>query len=469
MSIQDTIRRLRHVGNLIDLNENSSYVRLADALLSIDRARYEEAVKKSKKVLSDWAGNELDDFWGAALGVLRLPGVDQSEDFLGDASYVMRLNRFMEAANKGASLESVRQAAEAGAGVPFSVHNAAGRVVLNPLESITPAQREGAMNAARRIAPARAILEIGDAETFNSHAMSKAYSPSNYVGEHPDTGLLSGPSFDSDNYVITTTARNWDTAPEGSLQPGPGTPGDMFRDGAWHTSPLGFGDRVTLDVLANGDPINRVKFSVGPGTWIIEITANNETLHRERIISDSGWSIFDRVFEFAREETFQIHFTQDTQDVKDLFVRGFYMGARVTPETRLRWLKLGGLRGPGKENIVNGDAKNLEGGGEWISNPTSEPLSRIQLYRTLAAIPVRVEALYFKTRTPETLFTVEHAMGRVYKDEDYPLLEWKTLPGLYTMRNGRVKVSPFRAEHIRITFTALRPMLLKDFPAYGGY
>ncbi len=463
-TIQDTIRRLVHAGRLVELSEDSEFVKLADALMSLDRERLDRAILATKKVLSDWADRELDNWWGAITSIDRLQGVDDVSDFLGDSTYVSRIRRFMEAGNSGVSLESIRMAAESGAGVPIRAKKALGRIILEPLESVTPPQVAGAIRAARRVAPARAIVEMGTAETFDPEPVKAAYSPSVYIGENPRTRMR-GSQYDSPNEAVYVTSNIWDRANEGSIFPTDGLPGNAMKGGAWHTSPLGFGKRVALVVSMEDEPFNRVKFSISPGTWMVEFRRpNGETLHRERLVIEEGWYVMSRTFKFVRDVQIYLLFTQAAQDTNDLFIKGLYVGARVKEDNRKDWLALGGFKGEGDpRQIVNGEASNILSGGSWIAAPSPSNNSQRVLYATLGGVPRRVESLLMKTITPGCIFKVAYSNDRIDKDEEYEKANWTSIPGLYEMRNGRVKVRSFTGQHIRITFTRLRPMLMRDY------
>lgn len=463
MSIQDTIRRLSHAGKFVDLHENSYFVRYTDALLSLDRERLDEALSATRKVLSDWAGRELDNWWGALLSVGRLPGVEDTGEFIGDASYVERIESFMRAAHKGISLESVRLAAQAGAGVEMRISLAGGRVLLEPVEPLDFYQREGALSAARRLAPAKAVIEIGEAESPISERPKHFHSDSVYIGEEPSE-KISGPAFVSENYAQHTTSRSWISAPEGSLFPGSGLPSEIMSGGAWHSPELGFGGRATLEIAAQNEPLNMLSLSLSEGDWYLDLTTDDGEVYRGRIVVRSGFAQEKIRFPFVRSRRYYLTLVNNDQRRNDFFLKDLYLGAEITSENRIDWLAAGGKTGDGVRRPVVAEAGDILSGGEWISSPAPNPTHERVLYATLAEVPKRVQSLGFKTRTPNVTFEIAYSNDQILEDGDYDKARWQRVPGSYVMKNGRVKVKPFVARHIRLTITDLRPMMMRDYP-----
>ncbi len=464
LDIKDTLKRIASVGQLIDLNESSNYATIANALLSMERARLDRAVEATKKTLGDWAGAELDNWWGTILSIERLPGVETTEEFIGDGTYISRIKRFMEAGSKGISLEAVRMAAEAGSGVPFRVNKAEQRIILTPLEEIDAAQKAGALRAVYRLAPARGIVEIGSAESYVSTKFNNVWSDSTYVGEDPTRVRLNGPHWDSPNYMIVATANKWGTAPEGSLAPGTGLPNLLFKGGAWHVPNLGFGQTATLNIGTEvTETINRVSFVLGQGNWRIEGFVEDQPVFTEEATS-FRWFKFDKVFEFHTGAIVTLKFTNISQDLNGLFIKGAYIGARVNQDNRLTWLTLGGKEGANaREEVIIADAKDMGAGKEWICQPAPDPSFTRDFYATVGGSPRQISAIGMKTRTPGALFNIAYSMDNLDRDEDYPKLTWIQIPHYYKAKNGRVDVEPFKARHIKFTFTNLRPMLLKEY------
>lgn len=459
----DTIRRLRHAGRLVELSEDSYLVRLVDALLSLDRERLDRSIARAKKVLSDWAGQELDRWWGAILSLERVKGVDDPDQFLGDERYVERIRSYMEAASMGISLEAVRRAAEAGSGTRMQAYSASGRVILLPEEPITAAQRAGALRAARRLAPARSVIEIGEMESLAPEMVKHAYSESYYIGEQPTREGMSGGRYDSPNMTTYVFGRLWDRSDAGGLVETDGLPTNLMRGGVWHTPPLGFGRKAEVEIGLKDEPVNRIKVSLSTGSWRVEVFAGQELLLSESLVISRSWYTLDRLFRFVRVPSIRLSITQTAQEMRELYAKGLYVGARVNRENRVDWLALGGLEGRSGQNLVSADAKGIVGGGGWISEPAPDPNHERILYATLSSVPRRVEALYFRTKTPGAIFRLAFSNDRVASDEDFPRLRWTDTPGIYEMRNGRVRVSPFTGQHVKITITNLRPMLMKDF------
>jgi hypothetical protein len=464
IDIKDTLHRLRHVGKLIDLNEDSKFAKIVNGLLSLERGRLDEAVEATKKTLGDWAGGEIDTWWGTILSIQRLPGVETEEEYIGDATYLSRIKRFMEAGSKGISLETVRQAAEAGAGVPFKVNKAENRIILTPLEEMDAAQKAGAMRAVYRLGPARAIIEISSAETYGSERFTNLYSNSVYVGEDPSKIRLDGPHWDSDNMMIVAMADRWGPAEEGTLAPGSGVPNMLLRGGAWSVPNMGFGMKATLTIGTEDDEvINRVKFILGQGYWRVTCHVDEQFVFEEDITS-YRWFEYDKSFNFLKGSSVVIKFENLEQDVRGLFVKGVYVGARVSQDNRVDWLALGGQEGANARNeVIMAETDSMYKGQEWIAQPAPDPSFQRELYAQVSGSPQRVSALSFKTRTPGALFRVSYSLDNLDNETNYPNLNWTDMPRYYKLVNGRVDVMPFRARHIKITFTNLRPLLLKEY------
>ncbi len=462
LDIKDSIKRIRSIGRLVDLNENSNFAKVANALLSMERARLDEAVESTKKTLSDWAGEELDNWWGTILSIDRLPGVESVEQYIGDATFVSRIKRYMEAGSKGASLEAVRMAAEAGSGVPFRVDKAESRVILTPLEFLTPAAKAGALRAVHRLAPARAVIEISDAETYDSFKFINLWSDSFYVGSDPTEIRMDGPRWESENLIVVASADRWGTAEEGSLSPGSGIPSQLMRGGSWHVPNMGFGQSATLSLGIGEGIINRLKFNIGQGHWNIRVSIGGNVI-RDEDTRHANWFIYDTIFNFTKESYVEITITNLAQEQQRLFVRGAYLGAVVTSENKEFFIALGGEKGLGDNGIVIAEPSNINIGGEWVSKPQSDPSMSVPMYCHIGGADQIVSALGFKTRTPGSLFRISYSSDDILNESEYPNINWRDLPGFYKLVNGRVDVEPFRAKHIRLTFTNLRPMLLKEF------
>lgn len=461
LDIKDTIRRMSHVGRLIDTSEDSEYIKLADSLFSVERARLEQSIKDTKKSLSDWAGKDLDNFWGSILSLRRIQGVDNIDTFLDDSTYVERIQRFMIAANKGTSLESVRIGAEAGSGVSFSIYSTERGIVLKPHQLLSPSQKEGARRTARRLAPASTIIDFDQSETYSSKNVLKTWSDSNYIGERPDENMT-GASFDSRNFAQGVTGSIWSEAPEGSLQPTDGLPSNLLRGGVWHTPSMGFGVDGKLSISTEPLPVNRIRLKVGQGDWYIEYFANNDRIARENVRLD-GWEEIEKTFDFIITSNIEITFRNMAQDKQELFVKGLYVGARVDEDTRHDWLAMGGLKGTSEKEVIHANAEGVVDGEEWISLPARSPSEERPFYATLSGHPDKVSALLTKTRSSGALFRIYHSKDTLHTKEDYPDLDWKRLPGIYEMINGRIDISPCRARHIKLVCTNLRPMLLKEY------
>lgn len=464
LDIQDAINRVKSIGNQIDLNEDSQFVKVANALLSMERARLDEAVENTKKTLGDWAGKELDNWWGTILSIDRLPGVESTEEYIGDATYVSRIKRFMEAGNKGISLEAVRQAAEAGSGVPFRVHKAESRVILTPLEYLSPEKKAGAIRAAHRLAPARTRIEIGEGESYGSTPFTNIWSDSAYVGEDPSNVRLNGPDWNSENMIIVSTADKWGIASEGTLGPGSGTPNLLTQGGIWHVPPLGFGGTATLSLGTEEDEvINRIKFTIGQGTWQVQCFINQEEIFVENITS-LRWEVFDKTFNFRKGSLVTLRFTNISQDVESLFVKGTYIGSRVNKDNKESWLALGGKEGANaRREVLIADTSALLEGREWVSEPQPDPSFEVSIYGQVSGSPQQISSLLIKTRAPGALFRVSYTLDDIDNEDEYPNIDWIDLPKYYRMNNGRVDIDTIKARHIKLTITNLRPMLLKEY------
>lgn len=462
LDIKDAIKRIRSIGNLITLDVESNYAKIANALLSVERGRLDQAVESTKKTLSDWAGEELDNWWGTILSIERLPGIETVEDLIGDGTFVSRIKRYMEAGSKGASLEAVRMAAEAGGGVPFRINKAESRIILTPLENLAPAGRAGALRAVYRLAPARAVIEISDAETLESFRFSNLWSDSFYIGTNPANIRMDGPQWKSENKMIVASADKWGNAAEGTLSPGNGLPSNLIKGGTWHVPYMGFGESTTLALGVDRDVINTISFSIGDGHWDIRVAVGEEIIADDST-HHAGWFTYNKTFDFSTESYYTITITNLAQDVQGLFVRGVYLGAVVTPENKEFFLAVGGEKGKDDNDIVISEASNIENGEEWVCQPRSDQSKSVPMYCQIGGSDQIVSALSFKTRTPGALFQIAHSSEDILDETDYPDLIWTPLPGYFKLVNGRVDVGSFKAKHIRLTFTNLRPMLLKEF------
>lgn len=269
--------------------------------------------------------------------------MEDRNDFIDDPSYLMRIQRYMEAANEGCSLDAVRQAAESGAGVPFRIDRTGNRLVLVPLENINAAQKEGALRAAQRLSPARALIEIGTPEDFSPEKMQTIYSTSNYTGTNPQEGGMDGPNWDGENSVYGVSANTWQEAGAGTPYPGTGLPSEILSGGAWHTPPLGFGDTAALMVSVREEPVSRIKFSLSPGYWSITVKSLDVEVS-EKVYGEEFFT-FDKLFPFTITSEFVVTIRNIEQEENDLFLKGLYVGPRVTKENRLEWLNLGGWKG----------------------------------------------------------------------------------------------------------------------------
>lgn len=465
MDIKDTIRRLKHAGARFDLSENSNLVKLADVILSVERDRLDRAVTSTKKTLGDWAGKELDNFWGVVLGIYRLPGVEDVDEFIGDASYMARLKRFMEGANMGGSLEAVRAAAEAGSGVSIRVRRSGTRILLSPHQPLSASQKAGALQAVRRVAPARAIIEFNEGEEILPLKPNSTYSKSNYTGPPPDGGWMGGPRLDSDNMIQATRSNRWSSAASPETN---GLPNNLVRGGVWHTPPLSFGERVTLEVDTTEEPFNRIAFEIGNGDWIISISTEDKTITTETIYGGrSRWMEYSSNFDFRNNSKVFITLTNAAQETQEIFFRGLYIGARVTEDNRLDWLALGGLEGESVSDVDTFDAEGITEGKNWIANPAPDATKRRVLYATLSEVPQNVTSLGFKTNTPGCAFKLYFSNEQIGNFNDYENLEWKRVPGTYSLESGKVKISPFYGRHIKMEISNLKPMMLRQFDEYG--
>lgn len=464
LDIKDTIKRVAGIGDLVDLSEDSRFAKIANGILSMERARMDQAIESTKVTLADWAGKELDNWWGTIFSIERLPGVESAEEFIGDASYVARIKRFMQAGNMGISLEAVRMAAEAGSGIPFRVEKAENRVILTPLEELDAPSKAGALRAVHRLAPARTIVEIGAAETYDYKKFTNVWTDEIYVGEDPSLTRLDGPHWDSENMMIVASADKWGPAEEGSLGAGSGVPNLLMREGVWHVPAMGFGETATLTIGTEVEEVmNRIKFSLGEGEWKIELFVDEQPVFVDEATS-YRWEVYDRTFPFHVGSTVSVRFTNIDQDLRGLFVKGIYVGARVDKDNRETWLSLGGQEGENaRDEVVIADPDLMKTGGEYIANPAPDPSFERHLYAQIGGSPQVISALGFKTRTPGAIFRISHSNDNLDKEENYPKLNWTDIPEYFKLVNGRVDIPAFKAKHIKITFTNLRPMLLKNY------
>ncbi len=355
-------------------------------------------------------------------------------------------------------------AAEAGSGVPFRVNKAGNRVILTPLEELAPAARAGALRSVYRIAPARTIVEIGNAESYGSNPFNNMWSPWVYVGEDPTKIRLDGPHWDSPNMMIVATADKWGEAPEGTLSPGTGLPNLLFRGGSWHVPNMGFGKQATLTLGTEEDEVmNRVSFTLGAGMWRIEGFVDEKQVFTEDITS-FRWYQFDKTFNFVKGSSVVLRFTNAAQDLTGLFVKGVYVGSRVDQDNRITWLTLGGQEGSSaRDTVTIADADQIGKGGEWICQPAPDPSFEREWYGTTGGAPRKLSAIGMKTRSPGALFRISYSNDNVETNEDYRRINWIDMPRYYKAQNGRVDIEPLKARHIKLTFTNLRPMLLKEF------
>jgi hypothetical protein len=355
-------------------------------------------------------------------------------------------------------------AAEAGGGVPFRVNKAEQRIILTPLESLNAPSKAGAMRAVYRVAPARSIIEIAEPESYTSTHFNNVWSPSVYVGENPNRVRLDGPHWNSENMIIVATADKWGTAEEGTLGPGTGLPNLLLKGGSWHVPNMGFGTQAELVLSTETDEImNRVSFTLGFGKWRIEGSVDDIPVFSENVTSPR-WVQFDKTFNLTTGSSMVIRITNAAQDRTGLFVRGTYLGVRVDQDNREAWLALGGKEGVNaRKEVTIASADNMKDGKEWISRPAPDPSFERPFYGTVAGAPRKISAIGMKTRTPGALFKISYSFDNVDKDEDYENINWVQLPKYYKMTNGRVDVDPFKAKHVRLTITNLRPMLLREY------
>ncbi len=241
LDILDTINRVSSVGKLVSLTEGSNFAKIANGLLSLERARLDDSLERTKKHFGDWAGAELDNWWGTILSLERLSGVENVGDFIGDGSYIARIKKYMEAANHGISQEAVRKAAEAGSGIPVRIEKAENRIIIVPLETLSPVNKAGLLRAVHRIAPARAIIELAPSESYDASQMIGVWSDSVYVGTDPGEIRTDGPVWDSPNEMIVASADKWGFSDEGTLSPGTGLPNNLMSGGTWGVPVMGFG------------------------------------------------------------------------------------------------------------------------------------------------------------------------------------------------------------------------------------
>ncbi len=90
-------------------------------------------------------------------------------------------------------------------------------------------------------------------------------------------------------------------------------------------------------------------------------------------------------------------------------------------------------------------------------------MAGVVLYAQLGSAPQIISALNFKTRTPGSVFKIAYSLDNLDDEDGYPDLNWIDIPKYYKLRNGRIDVDTILARHIRLTFTSLQPMLLKEF------
>ncbi len=459
----DTLARLRHLGTHFDLSESSEVVKLADALLGADRGRLSANLGGRRRQIEDFSADELEQWWGTLLGVGRIEGIDERQTAIEEALYAKRLQMLLQAASRGVSPESMRLAAEAGSGVPFRVAEAAGRVILTPLATLTTGQTASVYETVRKVAPASLRWEVATAaESYTPEVPVAFHSPSFYVGERPGRDAIDGPLYDSQNYLEGANSRNWAPSGVGSLYPTDGLPTNLPSGGCWHTSPLGAGDRVELRFHTGAERLaNRVVLSLSSGVWEV-VLESEDVLYRDRVRVVAGFTQVEIRFPLARRSGYTLTFVNADRAVRDLYVKDLYAGLRVEENNRLEWLALGGDSGSGPEGeVVTARAEDLADG-EWISAAEADPRGEVPFYIELSGAPVQVSALSVRTDTPGVLFEVDYSTEDVVLEEAIGR-SWTPLPGVYRLTNGRIAIEPCEARHLRLTFTSLVPFRLRRY------
>jgi hypothetical protein len=264
--------------------------------------------------------------------------------------------------------------------------------------------------------------------------------------------------------MIVASADKWGRSLEGTMVPGDGLPNNLLRGGVWGVPSMGFGQKATLVLGTNGeDAINRVKFTISRGSWLVEVYHEEDPIFVETLDVEN-WITFEKVFDFVKASSLTIILTNANQYENNLYIKGTYVGARVSDNNRKDWIALGGDKGASaKGEVVIADPKNMIGGREWVCKPAPDPSFRRPIYAQVSGAPQTVSALGFKTRTPGVLFQISYSLDDLRVEEQYPNLKWIDLPGFHKLVNGRVDVKPFKARHLRLTFSNLHPMLLKEY------
>lgn len=457
----DTIRRLRHAGKNLDLSPNSNFVKLADAILSLERNRLDRAISRTKKTMGDWTGKELDFFWGALLSLQRIP---EAQELLADDSFRERISSFMKAGSMGVSEEAIRLAAEAGAGVPFEIRKTGERIILIPRTNLSPLQRESALSAARRLSPARAEISIGEGSNYEIKRPESLFSEDSYEGDKPVDGKLNAAPFYTKNQLLAVVSDRWARAGAGTIAETDGQPGNMLKGGVFHSPPLGFGGRVTFLFAVEDKPANHVSLELSAGRWGYSLEKEGENISSgEFFLRTSGFERVDIETEFfSPGETLTLVLVNNDQDENEIFARDPYIGGKVTKSNKEKWLALGGLEGEAKQRFMVSNPNKTEE--PWYSEPGATKNETKILYATLSRVPVRVSSLGFKTKTPGVHFEVYYSSERISENKELPGINWKKLPGSYVIRNGETKVKPFKARHVRFDFTNLYPLVTRDFP-----